>query len=232
MGCTQNCNLNQTCLRLVPIFEGISSDDVTTLQAVTKSQSYKKGDIIFREGERSESLFIIQKGLIKLSKVSVDGKEQIIRLLFQGDFFGQFALLQNESHYANAEVLEETIVCTIAKKTFLSTLEKSPSMALRFINDLNNRLYHADEWMSLLSLMDVEQRLARILLLFLNKLENTNGYFTLPISKRDLASLIGTTPETLSRKLVFFVTQDIIQLKHRREIQVVDYNKLTFIAGL
>lgn len=232
MACIHSCNLSQSCLRIVPIFNGISLEDIATLQTVTKSESFRKGEIIFREGEHSESLFVIKAGLIKLSKISQDGKEQIIRLLFQGDFFGQFALLQNESYYANAEALEETIVCSIEKQLFIQTLEKSPSMALRMIDALNSRLYQADEWMSLLSLMAVEQRLARIILLFAEKLHTSNAFFTLPVSKRDLASIIGTTPETLSRKLVTFVDQQVIQLKARREIRVLNYDKLKTYGGL
>lgn len=232
MGCTKNCNLSTTCLNVVPIFQGMTQEDIAILQGVVTSRCFNKGEIVFREGESSEALFIIQKGLIKLTKVSVDGKEQIIRLLFEGDFFGQFSLLQNENHYANAETLEETIICTIEKQPFIEALERSPNMALRFISALNNRLHHADEWMSLLSLMDVEQRLARVILLFSEKLALTNGQFTLPISKKDLASLIGTTPETLSRKLVSFVEKQILVLKQRRDIQVVDHHKLKLIAGL
>jgi CRP-like cAMP-binding protein len=232
MGCNKNCNLKTTCLSLVPVFQGMSSEDVLKLQNVTNSRCFKKGEFIFREGDRSETLFIIRKGLIKLSKVSEEGKEQIIRLLFQGDFFGQFALLQNESHYANAEALEETIVCSIEKQPFVNALERNPTMAFHFIHALNKRLFLADEWMSLISLMDVEQRLARVILLFYEKLDVSHDQFTLPISKRDLASLIGTTPETLSRKLVLFVAKQAIQLKQRRDIQVVDYQRLKKIAGL
>ncbi|WP_102347254.1 Crp/Fnr family transcriptional regulator [Bacillus sp. Marseille-P3661] len=231
MCCTANCNHNVSCFSIVPVFQGMNTKDLTILQSVTKSRCYKKGEFIFREGERSETLFIINSGLIKFSKVSEEGKEQILRLLFKGDFFGQFALLQNEDHYADAEALDETIICSIDKKFFLDTLKYNPTMAVHFINALNNRLFHADEWMSLLSLMDVEQRLARVLLLFYEKLDITNNQFTLPITKRDLASLIGTTPETLSRKLVAFSAQQLISLKQPRAIQVVNFDQLKLLAG-
>jgi CRP/FNR family transcriptional regulator len=206
-------------------------EELETIQSVTKSSCYKKGDYIFREGERSETLFIVHEGLIKLSKLNDEGKEQIIRLLFPGDFFGQFALLQNSNHYANAEALEQTTICSIEKAGFLDTLGKNPTMALHFINALNNRLFLADEWMSLLSLMEVEKRLARVILLFIEKVEVKNNEFLLPISKKDLASLIGTTPETLSRKLLSFAEQKIIAVKQRR-VQVVDIQKLKQLAGM
>lgn len=231
MCCDRNCNKFTSCLNLVPIFQGMSTNEINNLQQVTKSRCFKKGELIFREGEQSDKFFIVHKGLIKLSKVAENGKEQILRLLFQGDFFGQFALLKDENYYANAEALENTIVCTIEKKLFVDTIERNPTMAVNFINALSNRLVLADEWMSLLSLLEVEQRLARVIILFYDRIGMSENQFTLPISKRDLASFIGTTPETLSRKLMSFVGQQLISLKQRRDIQVVDYNKLKTLAG-
>lgn len=232
MCCTQNCDHQSSCLRLVPVFQGMEHEELETIQSVTKSSCYKKGDYIFREGERSDTLFIVHEGLIKISKVNDEGKEQIIRLLFPGDFFGQFALLQNSDHYANAEALAQTTICSIEKSAFLDTLGKNPTMALHFINALNNRLFLADEWMSLLSLMEVEKRVARVILLLFEKVEVRNNEFILPITKKDLASLIGTTPETLSRKLLSFVEQKIIAVKQRRVIQVLNLDMLKELAGL
>lgn len=233
MCCTQkNCVHQSSCLRLVPVFQGMDHEELETIQSVTKSSCYKKGDYIFREGERSDTLFVVHEGLIKISKVNDEGKEQIIRLLFPGDFFGQFALLQNSDHYANAEALAQTTICSIEKSAFLDTLGKNPTMALHFINALNNRLFLADEWMSLLSLMEVEKRVARVILLLFEKVEVRNNEFILPITKKDLASLIGTTPETLSRKLLSFVEQKIIAVKQRRVIQVLNLDMLKEIAGL
>ncbi len=232
MCCTQNCNHQSSCLRIVPVFQGLDHEELVTIQSVTNSSCYKKGDYIFREGEHSDTLFVVHEGLIKLSKLNEEGKEQIIRLLFPGDFFGQFALLQNSDHYANAEALEQTTICSIEKSAFLDTLGKNPTMALHFINALNNRLFLADEWMSLLSLMEVEKRLARVILLFFEKVEVRNNEFVLPIPKKDLASLIGTTPETLSRKLLSFAEQKIIAVKQRRVIQVLNLDTLKVLAGL
>ena len=79
--------------------------DSQQLRKVTRSRSFVKGEFIFREGEHSETLFVVNEGLIKLTKMSPEGKEQIVRLLFPGDFFGLFSLLKNEKHYMNAEAV-------------------------------------------------------------------------------------------------------------------------------
>ncbi|MDG5788805.1 Crp/Fnr family transcriptional regulator [Evansella sp. AB-P1] len=232
MGCSNNCDIKQSCLSRVPLFKGLDLKAIHTLQSATESHTFHKGNYIFQEGDISNGLFVVKKGLVKLFKLSADGKEQIIRLLFPGDFLGQFALLQNDVHYANAEVLEETVICIIAKDTFIEILEENPKMSLQLITTLNTLLMTADEWMTALSLMDVEKRLAKIILLFFHKIETEDDYFTLPISKRDLASMLGTTPETVSRKLFSFADRQLIQLKNRRDIRVVDSTKLTAIAEI
>src|SRR5690606_19747127 len=89
-------------IRQVPIFQGLNEEELDLLQKVTQINDYRKGDMIFREGDPSESLYIIGEGIIKITKVAEDGKEQIVRLLFPDDFFGQSAMLQSENHYANA----------------------------------------------------------------------------------------------------------------------------------
>jgi len=231
MCCSGTINHYQSCLRLVPIFQGMTDDEIQKLQKVTISRCYKKGELIFQEGESSDTLFIVHQGLIKLSKLNEEGKEQIIRLLFPGDFFGQFALLQNSNHYANAEAVEKTTVCLIDKIAFIKKLEKNPMMALHFINELNNRLSRADEWISLLSLMEVEKRLARVILLFFEKDNSNSNEFTLPLTRKDLASLIGTTPETLSRKLLSFAKKKVITVKRHRVIQVLNVDQLKQLAG-
>ncbi|WP_449538191.1 Crp/Fnr family transcriptional regulator [Ferdinandcohnia sp. Marseille-Q9671] len=213
-------------ISLVPIFQGLNEKELKILKNVTQIREYRKGDIIFREGEPSETLYIISEGLIKITKVAEDGKEQIVRLLFPYDFFGHSAMLQAENHYANAVAINDTIIYTIQKQDFLNTLERNHKMTLRFMRALNERIYQADEWMSLLSLMEVEQRLASVILLFNNRVQSEDGRFKLPITKRVLASLIGTTPETISRKFVKFVSENLIELTGQRDIHILDLEGL------
>jgi CRP-like cAMP-binding protein len=97
---------------------------------------------------------------------------------------------------------------------------------------MNDRLYEADESVGNLSLMEVEQRLAKALLLFHEKLKIKNEPFTLPITKKDLASFIGTTPESVSRKLLTLMSQHIIHMEGQRVIQILELDQLKGIAEL
>jgi CRP-like cAMP-binding protein len=231
----KNCCLHETtsCITSVPVFKGMNELDLQLLQNMTRSRDFQKGEFIFREGEGSETLFVVREGIIKLTKTSAEGKEQIVRLLFPGDFFGLFALLRNnEKHYTNAESLGKTVICAIDKKDFLKMMEGHSEMSFRFVLALNDRLHQADESVGLLGLLEVEQRLARALLLFHDKTKAQNGSFVLPISKKDLASYIGTTPETISRKLLSFMSQKLIHTDGRRNIKILDIDQLKLIADI
>lgn len=218
-----------SCVRNVPIFKGLNDDEICLIQQAVVSQIFRKGAFIFQEGEPSESLYIVHKGLVKVSKFSDDGKEQIIRLLFPGDFFGQYALLEKKQHYAHAEVLEESAVCLIHKEDFRAILERNPNIAMKYMMVLSERLQAADEWIGAISLMEVERRLAKALLSFYEKEQRQQ--FDLPVSKKDFASLIGTTPETLSRKLVSLQSLNVLTLKGRKGIELLAVDKLQEIAG-
>jgi CRP/FNR family transcriptional regulator len=206
--------------------------DLKVLQQVTHSRSFQKGEFIFLEGEHSETLLVVKEGLLKLTKMSAQGKEQIVRLLFPGDFFGLFSLLRDEKHYMNAEAVEQTVICSIDKKDFLKTMEANADLSYRFLLAVNDRLYEAEESVGILGLMEVEQRLARALVLFHDKMKAKNGTFSLPISKKDLASFIGTTPESVSRKLVSFIAQKLITMDRGRQIQILELNQLKMIAEM
>lgn len=219
-----------SCVRNVPIFKGLNDEEFCQIQQAVNSQTYQKGKFIFQEGEQSDTLYIVHKGMVKVSKFSDDGKEQIIRLLFPGDFFGQYALLENKQHHAHAEVLEQASVCSIHKDDFRQILERSPNIAMKYMMVLSERLQAADEWIGAISLMEVERRLAKAILSFYEKEQKLN--FELPVSKKDFASLIGTTPETLSRKLVSLSELKLIKLNGRKGIELFDIEGLKEIAGL
>lgn len=199
----------QTCLHKVPIFESLTESELDAMACLVQSKRYEKGDFIFREGEKSQSLFVVNEGHVKLSKLTDSGKEQITRFLFPGDFFGQFALLQDKTHYANAEVLDSAVICFIRKKDFQAMLETNAKMAYRFLLAVSERLQQADEWMGTISLLEVGRRLAKVLLLF-DERSQRPAPFQLPVPKKELAAWIGTTPETLSRKLSQFQEQGLI----------------------
>lgn len=225
MCCDKSC-CTSSCVRDVPIFKDLQKRDLEDIQKVTTSREFCKGEYIFQEGDPSDTLFVVHQGAIKISKISREGKEQIIRLLFQGDFFGEFALLQEQEHDSYAEVLENTTVCFIKRKDFMESLQQSPSLSFQFIKALNLRVHQTEESVSMMSFLETEKRLARVIMLFQDQLKANNQPFHPPIQKKEIATLIGSTPETVSRKLVEFTEKGYIALPSRKLIQVVHREEL------
>jgi CRP-like cAMP-binding protein len=228
MPCEHN-SCNHFCVHHVPIFNDLTSDDIQLVTSAIQSKRYGKGEYIFREGESSNKLYIVNEGVIKIAKLSDQGKQQIIRFLFPGDFFGLFALLQQKQHYADAEVLDDAIICVIEKQHLTSIMERNPRMAYQFLVAVSERLGQADEWLGTISLMETEQRLAKLLMLFYDK-NNNKPDIQLPVQKKELASLLGTTPETLSRKLTLFEDQGLIKVA-RSYIHILQPRLLQSLAG-
>lgn len=223
---------HHSCVRKVPIFQGANDMVIEQIETIIHQRYYKKNNYIFYQGDPANALYVINKGIVKLYKVSDDGKEQTIRLLFPGDFFGQSSLVSRKSHYVSAQVLEETQLCVLNQNDFQTVMNEHPDLVLNMFYAINNRLHEADEWMSSISLHEVERRLAKFILLFYEKLPQTHDFFQLPFAKKELAPLIGSSRETVSRKLVSFEERGIIKMNGQRNIRVLDLESLNDIAGV
>ncbi|MCH1640792.1 Crp/Fnr family transcriptional regulator [Paenibacillus timonensis] len=219
-----------SCLSHVPVFAQLREAEVDLLHSVMRTSQYQKGEVIFHEGDRSDALFVVNRGIIKLTKLEDNGKEHIIRLLFPGDFFGQFALLQEKPHYASAIAADATGVCRILRSDFLDILRRDPNTAARFMTALSAQLEEADAWAAVLTLLEADRRLAKMLLYFRRKAAPNSEAFMLPVSKKELAGLIGATPETLSRKLRQLSDDGVLTVSGR-QLQIRDAAALRRLAG-
>ncbi|MCA1293310.1 Crp/Fnr family transcriptional regulator [Paenibacillus sp. alder61] len=219
-----------SCLSRVPVFSQLRPEEVHLLHSVMRPRHSSKGEVIFREGDRSDTLYVLSRGVVKLTKLADNGKEHILRLLFPGDFFGQFSLLQEKPHYANASTADEADICRIHRADFLEVLRRSPDTAARFMSALSSQLEEADSWASVLTLLEAERRLAKMLLYFRQKTDPSANEFKLPVSKKELAGVIGATPETLSRKLGQLADAGIVSVS-RRVIRIRKEAELRRLAG-
>ena len=227
MTCT-SC-ASSSCVGRVPVFKGLSHSEIHQIESIVESNVYDKGTFVFREGEKSDSLFVLNEGLVKLTQSSSDGKEHIIRFLFPGDYFGQFALLQNKQNYVSAEMIESGTVCLLHRKNFIPLLEKNTTLAYNFLLSMSEQLHHAEDWAAALHMLEVDKRLAKILLYFRSK-DDSKNKIHLPASKKEIAAMIGTTAETLSRKLNYFEELNLI-IVDKRVIHILDPESLQNMSG-
>ncbi|MGM8216420.1 Crp/Fnr family transcriptional regulator [Bacillaceae bacterium W0354] len=222
------CDLHDNyCISLVPIFNHLEKEQMDEIMKTVKSLSYKKGEIIYHAGDQSDSLYIVNKGKIKIYRLSETGKEQLLRFLEPGDFTGELALFKQTTHEAYAEAIVNTKVCMIKRSDLQQFLLKYPSISLKILQEFSNRLEESEKQTTRFATEKVETRIA----LFLAECaeDENNLEFALPMSKKDLASYLGTTPETISRRLTDLEEQGLIEQKPHRTIKVLDLDGLLLI---
>lgn len=212
----------KTCIEIVPIFNTLTYDEMMEVAMITNSREYKKGEMIYMAGDKGDKLFVIHKGKVKITRFSDLGKEQVIRLLGPGDFMGELSLFVHEPLTDNAEALEDTTVCIIDGEKLKGLMVKYPTIALKVLEELSARLEKAENLIEHLGIHNVESRIIDILL----DLANDKGEITLKMSKGDLASHIGMSQETLSRKLSYFQDMGWIKLIGHRRIIILDKEAL------
>jgi len=207
----------QNCIELVPIFSNLSSDEMMEIALITTERSVDKGSIIYNAGDRTDSLYVIHKGRVKVTRINESGKEQIIRLLGPGQFMGELTLFNDKPSTDSAIAIEKTIMCKIDGKDIRTLMGKFPSISFKILEELSKRLEKAETLVEDLSLSSVEKRIAKSIL----DLED-GGIINLVMTKGDWASYLGMSQETLSRKLSFLQDKGLIKLKGHRQIHIID----------
>lgn len=230
-GCdAHNCETDshKSCIARVPIFNHLEPEQMDEIMATIKPSHYKKGAIVYQAGQRSESLYIVRSGKIKIYRLSESGKEQLVRILIPGHFTGELALFSESMHESYAEAMEETDVCMINRADLQEFLIRFPSISLKILSEFSDRLGKSERQTARVSTEKVETRLALFLAECIDG-DSQAKEFVLPMSKKDLASYLGTTPETISRKLTDLEVAGYIKQKPHRMIQILDLDGLLLV---
>lgn len=223
----QNCSHNQMnapCPKKVPIFGELSDEEILKVAKMTKHTLFKKGQTLLHEGEKSDTLFIINKGKVKVSKITIHGKEQILYILAGGEFFGELHLFNNEeATNFSVYAIEDTQVCMLTKNDIDRIMEGNPEISLKLLKAVTKRLAHTENLAQSLATKDPEVRLAQMILEFCQKFgsESNDGILIeLPITREEVASYVGITRETVSRKFSKFENLGLISLFGNKQLLV------------
>jgi CRP/FNR family transcriptional regulator len=214
----------------IPLFKGLPRVHLESLASISLKKIFHKDKVIFFEGSESIGFYIVISGKVKIYKLSSDGKEQILHFFGPGEPFGEVPSFTGDPFPAYAEAIEDTNVLFFPKNAFVNLIKKDPSLALNMLAILSQRLQRFTNIIENLSLKEVPGRLAAYLI-FLSENENGSNEFSLDISKGQLASLLGTIPETLSRILTRMVKQGFINSDSKRFIKILDRKVLEELAN-
>lgn len=190
------------------------SQELALLSGSRQCQAYSKGQVIYREGSPCLGLYCVQQGKIKVSKVSADGKEQIVRLGTGGDLLGVCSLLGEPNYMASAVALDECVVCFLPRQDVMGMVTGNGQFASALMVLLSKAVHQGDERLLHLAAKPVRERLADALVLLLRTFRKEGEeQFSISISRDDLASLVGTVKETVSRLISEFKEEGIIASK-------------------
>lgn len=209
--------------------EGLPKNDQEKILEISRAVTLRKGETVFMEGERAEGFFVVLKGKIKIFKLSMEGKEAILHICGPGDHFGHAALYGSKTFPACAASLEKSEILQIPREAFVELISREPSLALDIFAVLSTRLRELSLQVENLALKEVPGRLASTLLSISEK-QGGAGEISLGFSKSQLAGILGTTPETLSRVLSDFSSRGYIR-DNRGEILIIDRSGLEKLAG-
>ncbi len=211
-----------------PLFNGLSETQLTEIQSIVVDRFYAKGDTIFWEGDDGDGFYIIAAGRVKIFKLSLEGKEQILHIYGPGHPFGEVPVFSGSKFPANALCLTKSHLLFFPREKFVELISTQPSLALNMLAVLSMRLREFSTQIEHLSLKEVPGRLAAYLR-YLALEQNCPDKVTLPISKGQLASLLGTIPETLSRIFTKMSQQGMIIVKGS-DIVLSDHEGLEKLA--
>jgi len=220
---------NDLCIRNVPLFATLDRESMHALTAQMTHKTFKKGEILVHEGDHPLGFTVIRGGSAKAFRTTFDGREQILYIFPENDYFGARFLFTEEKVPYSVEALEETKVCILSKEQFSSLLLEHSSVALQIIEAMANRMSRLELVLQSMGGRNAELRIASLLLEFKDTYGKRNGEYleiTLPLSREGLANYLGLARETLSRKLAQLEEEGIIESLGSKTIRIVDLARL------
>lgn len=206
-------------LKKIAIFADLSGTDLDRLASLLQVSNYHKDEIILHKEDPGDSLFILRRGRVKVVLYGDDGREVILSVLKDGDFFGEMSLLDGEPRSASVVAMEDSSVYILKRDAFIQTLMERPGIALRILVELSRRLRAADDKIGSLALLDVYGRIAGALLQLartVGKVEGDKIVIDSRPTQQDIASMAGASRETVSRVLNDFVKSGLISMEGKR----------------
>lgn len=214
-------------LKTVPIFSELELADIETIIEIAESRRYKKDSMILMEEEAGRTFFIILDGKVKISRISDDGREVILSILREGDFFGEISILDGMARSANVTAFEDSELILIRKDAFFDILYRYPQVSIALLKELASRIRKSDSQIKSLSLKDATGKVANAILMLASNVGQVRGSHVeilgLPL-QQDMANMAGTSRETISRVLKNLIEQGYV-VKSGNKLVITDFDK-------
>ena len=215
-------NCDQCIVRQFNSLKSLTKEELVRISACKISKKVKKGQLIFDEGEKINGIYCIREGICKLTKLSANGKDQIVKLVVRGDLIGQRSLVSEEVANLSARALSEMEVCFIPKHEIMTDLHENNDFAFDVLKAMAKDLKEADNIIVNMAQKSVRQRLAEALIyIYTGFGTDKNGMLSIVLSREDYANIVGTATESVIRILSQFKKDGFISTKGK-QIKVDD----------
>lgn len=223
-------NCEQCIVRQLNSLKSLNKEELVRISACKTSRIIKKGEVLFEEGDHINGVFCISDGICKVSKMSSNGRDQIIHLVHKGDILGERSLINDEVANLKATAINDMEVCFIPREEIIKDLERNSEFSMNVLKDLANSLKGADNVIVDMAQKTVKQRLAEMLINLEEKFgHDLDNILNIHLSREDIANIIGTATESAIRLLSEFKKDGVISLKGKN-ISLKDIPELKKIA--
>ena len=212
----------------IPLFNGLPEDQLKAIKKIAIEKQINKGEIVVSEGDEGRGFFVIAEGRVKVFKVSAEGKEQILHIFGPGQPFGEVPVFAGQRFPAHAQAIDRATVLFLPRLAIVGLITANPSLALNMLAEMSKKLRLFAVQIENLSLKEMPARLASYLIHLADE-QGQEEVITLKISKGQLASILGTIPETLSRIFAKLSGNELIRVEGKK-ITLLDRDGLEDLA--
>jgi len=220
-------------LKQIDIFQDLDEPQLQKVDNIAIHKFLKKKELVYLPGDRSDKVYLLKEGRVKVSRLSEDGKEMTMVILEPGEIFGESALYSNdETRSTMAEALDDALVCTVYRRDFEDMLKSQPELSLKLTKEIGKRRREIESRLEDMVFRSVPARLAHLLLNLAKKYgkEKKDGILIdIPLTHMEIANLIGSTRETTTTELNNFKRDGLITVK-TRDIYLADIEGLEGLA--
>ena len=219
---------NLDIISMIPLFNGLPEDQLEAIKNIAVAKPINKGEIVVSEGDEGKGFFVIVEGRVKVFKVSAEGKEQILHIFGPGQPFGEVPVFAGQRFPANAQAIDKARVLFFPRVAIVDLITANPSLALNMLAEMSKKLRLFAVQIENLSLKEMPARLATYLIHLADE-QGEEESVNLKISKGQLASILGTIPETLSRIFAKLSGNNLIRVEGKK-ITLLDRSGLEALA--
>jgi CRP-like cAMP-binding protein len=220
--CTACADGTSPCLHNVPIFSHLEPQQIHQVQQLIIQHQLSEGQVLFREGDACQSLFIVRSGALKLVRYGSDGKEYLLDTLFPGDFYGSDQLLGLGEVRESGIAEQEVGICTIRGEDLKKLMLQQPEIGVKMMLYLNSKLEQYRLQLEILSTKDVEKRIC----MYLAERARKTSSLSLSLTQEDIGNAIHLTKETVNRKLAILQEEGIVEVSGKKKITILDLGLL------